>query len=314
MIDFHCHITTPGSKLPERQGENYKTLKPLTDSGSWIDVLWAETIETVAENYRNDAALRNMRMMSPVIYSEMVRRLLQADSRRLTQEMARNQVRQSVVVAIDPIIPTDEVVAVCEATKGILLPFGSVDPWAEDWKAKLRRTLAAPIAGFKFHSSLQRLTFGDRRTYEILEELRVAGFRKPIFLHTGDYPIYAELENEMDWVNELRAMVASFPMLTFVCGHSGWNRPGAVCRIAKHAPNLWLETSWQPPRVLRRICRMVGPERLVLGSDYPLSSQKRAIRNCRLAFSPREFEIVTEETPRALLAGGSVPTLSEMPA
>ena len=314
MIDFHCHITTPGSRLPEQEGEHYKTLKPLTGSGSWMDVLWAESIETVAENYRNDAALRNMRLMSPVIYSEMVRRLLLSDARRLTQEMARNQVRQAVVVAIDPIIPTDEVVAACESTKGILLPFGSVDPWADDWRAKLRRTLALPIAGFKFHSSLQRLTFGDRRSYEILEELRQAEFRMPIFLHTGDYPIYAELENELDWVNELRAMVAAFPTLIFVCGHSGYNRPGAVCQIARNAKNLYLETSWQPPSVLRRLCRMIGPERLVLGSDYPLSSQKRAIRNCRVAFSAREFEIVTEVTPRTLLANGHVPVPAEQPA
>ena len=84
MIDFHCHITTPGSKLPERQGEHYRTLRPLTESCSWIDVLWAESIETVAENYRNESALRSMRLMSPVIYSEMVRRLLLSDARRLT--------------------------------------------------------------------------------------------------------------------------------------------------------------------------------------------------------------------------------------
>jgi predicted TIM-barrel fold metal-dependent hydrolase len=103
-------------------------------------------------------------------------------------------------------------------------------------------------------------------------------------------------------------MVRAFPSLRFVCGHCGWNRPAAVFRIARRHDNLWLETSWQPPAILRRLCDLLGPSRLVLGSDYPLYSMRHAIRNCRSVLTAREFEIVTEDAPRALLAGTMPPS------
>jgi predicted TIM-barrel fold metal-dependent hydrolase len=304
MIDFHCHITTPGSHMPDPDGEYYRTFKPLATSGPWMDIVWAETIETVAENWRNAPALRSYRQMSPLIYSEMVRRMLQTTAIRLTLEMARNHVRQACVVAVDPFIPTDEVVAVCSQTKDILLPFGSVDPWAEDWEQRLMKTLDLPIAGFKFHCNLQQIPYGHPRTFEILSVLQFTRFRRPIFLHSGDYPIYKP-EGSSDWVTDLRNMVRSFPDLRFVCGHCGWNRPAAASQVARRYDNLWLETSWQPPRILRRICDLLGPQKLVLGSDYPLFSMRRAIRNCKMVLTAREFEIVSEEVPRILLTGAA---------
>ena len=302
MIDFHCHITTPSSHMPTRDGDYYHTVKSLASSGSWMDLVWAETIEAVAENWRNADALRSYRQVSPLIYSEMVRRMLQTTGNRLTLEMARNHVRQACVVAVDPLIPTDEVVAICSQTKDILLPFGSVDPWAPDWQARLEKTLTLPIAGFKFHCNLQQISYGNPRTFEILTVLQAAGFRRPIYLHSGDYPIYKP-EGGKDWVVDLRNMVRAFPDLNFVCGHCGWNRPAAAFRVARKYANLWLETSWQPPRIIRRLCDLLGPQKLVLGSDYPLFSMRRAIRNCKMILTPREFEIISEDVPRILLTG-----------
>jgi predicted TIM-barrel fold metal-dependent hydrolase len=307
MIDFHCHITTPNSHLPSADGDYYQTLKPIAQSGPWMDLLWAETIESAAENFRSEPALRGYRQMSPIIYSEMVRRLMTTDAKRISLEMAYNHVAQAVVVAIDPFIPTDEIVAACEATKGILLAFGSVDPWSESWESELARVLTLPISGFKFHSNLQDLRIGDPRSIQILQALANAKFEKPIFLHSGDYPIYKPQDG--DWAKELNVVVQRFPSLKFVCGHCGYNRPSEAYEIARRCDNLWLETSWQPPRVLRRLCELLGPTRLLLGSDYPLDSMRRAIRNCRLALSPHDFSIVSEHNARRLL--NSPATLKE---
>jgi len=38
-------------------------------------------------------------------------------------------------------------------------------------------------------------------------------------------------------------LLVEFPILTFVCGHSGWNAPGAALKIAHAHPNLYLEWS-----------------------------------------------------------------------
>jgi predicted TIM-barrel fold metal-dependent hydrolase len=237
--------------------------------------------------------------MSPVIYSEMSRRLTRMSAERLTLEMAENQVKQAVAVAMDPYVPTREVVAACEATKGILLPFGSVDPWARDWTERLDEALSLPIRGLKFHDQLQRVAYGEPRFMDIIARIADRRPELPIYLHTGTFPIYKPMEH--DWPFGLNRLLTSFPTLRFVCGHCGWNRPSAALRAARRHANLFLETSWQPPQVLRRLCDALGPERLLLGSDYPLFSMRRAIRNCRTALTPAEFRSVSEENAHRLL-------------
>ncbi|HEX5324288.1 MAG TPA: amidohydrolase family protein [Capsulimonadaceae bacterium] len=302
MIDFHCHISTPSARMPEAEGDYYQTVKPLATSGPWMNLIWAETIETMAESWRTPAALRQYQQMAPVIYSEMTRRMLMTTANKLTIEMARHHVRQAIVVAIDPYVPTDEVVATCIATKDILLPFGSVDPWSTNWREKLEKTLASPIAGFKIHNSLQRISYNDPRFKDILRVIAERRPGLPIYMHTGDYPIYKPLD--MDWAKSLSPVLSEFETFAFVCGHCGWNRPQAALRLARRHKNLWLETSWQPPKVIRKLCDALGPERLLLGSDFPLFSMRRAIRNCHMVLGPKEFELVSEENARTLLERG----------
>ena len=76
MIDFHCHITTPGSRMPVQDGDYYKAFKPLVQSGEWVNMVWQETIEAMAETLRTPALLRGYRQMLPLIYSEMTRRMM----------------------------------------------------------------------------------------------------------------------------------------------------------------------------------------------------------------------------------------------
>jgi predicted TIM-barrel fold metal-dependent hydrolase len=86
-----------------------------------------------------------------------------------------------------------------------------------------------------------------------------------------------------------------------VCGHAGWDAPRAALRAALAHPNLYLETSWQPPRLIRRLCDILGPGRLLFGSDFPLFSQRRALRNVRAALAPDELARVTADNARRLL-------------
>lgn len=299
MIDFHCHITTDGSHLPEQEGDYYQTLKPLQQSGEWMNIVWQETIEAIAETVRAPRLLRGYKQVLPVIYSEMSRRMINTTGKRLMMEMAHHHVRQAAVVAIDPFVPTPEVVEICASTKDILVPFGSVDPWADDWKEQLERHLALPIRGFKFHFALQRLPLGHPRMHEIVAGIAEKRPELPLYMHTGEFPIYKPVDE--DWSKTIGPLLSEFSNMRFVCGHCGWNRPAAALRAAMRHSNLWLETSWQPPRVIHRLAAALGPKRLLMGSDFPLFSMRRAIRNCKVALSPEDFELVSERNARALL-------------
>ncbi len=48
-------------------------------------------------------------------------------------------------------------------------------------------------------------------------------------------------------------------------------------------------------------CGATSPARLLFGSDYPLFSQRRALRNVEAALSVVEFDMVTGENAKRLL-------------
>jgi predicted TIM-barrel fold metal-dependent hydrolase len=267
-----------------------------------MDWVWQESIETISETWRNPTALKQYEQMAPIIYSEMTRRLQSSSVQRLTMEMARNHVRQAVVVAMDPYVPTFEVVSECLATKGILLPFVSVNPLSENWREELEANLSLPIFGYKMHDQLQQMPYGHDRTSEILAVVQDMRPGLPVYLHTGMFPIYKPIEEY--WESGIEILLNRFDGLRFICGHCGWNRPSAALRSANRHAHLWLETSWQPPKVIRKLCDLLGPERLILGSDFPLYSMRRSVRNCKQALTPAEFRVVSEENARKLLEPG----------
>lgn len=285
--------------MPDAEGDYYRTLPLPRPPGALLGQWTQEAVDLAAERLRTPAALKAYRKFGPLIYTEMSRRMTDAPASALLAEMAANGVTQSVVVAIDPFVPTDEVLDACARLPG-LLPFGSCDPHNPVYQENFARLLTFPLAGLKFHSDLQQMPLDSPRLFAMLRILAASDKSYlPVYLHTGNFPIYRPLEKP--WPSALHRLLSEFPALTLVCGHSGWDAPGAALGAARAYPNLYLETSWQPPRTLRRLCDTLGPQRLLFGSDYPLYSQKRALRNARAAFTDAEFALVAFENAKRLL-------------
>ena len=300
ILDFHCHISTPNSKLPEPDGLYYRSIAPSTPASQVLGQ-WTQTaVDSMAERWRSPQALKAYRSVGPLIYTEMSRRLMATDATAMLAEMAESGVSQSVVVAMDPFVPTEDILRDCARLPGLLLPFGSVDSQAEDYLERFARLLEMPILGIKFHSDLQQLPLGSPRLHAMMEVLDASEKRYlPVYLHTGNFPIYRPLE--APWEEALPGLLSAFPRLTFVCGHAGWDAPDSALEAARAFSNLYLETSWQPPRLIRHLCDNLGPERLLFGSDYPLFSQRRALRNVRAALNDTEYAQVTAGNAQRLL-------------
>ena len=254
----------------------------------------------MGERIRTPEALAAYRRLGPLIYTEMSRRMTEADAPALLAEMADTGVSQAVIVAMDPFVPTGEILEACLHLPDLLIPFGSCDPQCEDYETQFARLLARPIRGIKFHSDLQGLPLDSPRLFTMLRQLAASDVSYlPVYLHTGNFPIYRPLASP--WQTALPRLLSAFPTLTFVCGHSGWDAPRVALKAALAHPNLYLETSWQPARLLRRLCDKLGPERLLFGSDFPLFSQRRALRNARAALTDAEFALVSMENAKKLL-------------
>lgn len=272
----------------------------MTSAGRLLGHWSQEAMDTLAEQVRTPEALRTYRRLGPLIYTEMSRRMSEAEVPALLAEMAGNGVTHAVVVAMDPFVPTEEVLEACLHLPGLLIPFGSCDPNQPDYEARFAQLLTRPIRGIKFHSDLQGLPLDAPPLFKMLKIMESSdAAHLPVYLHTGNFPVYRPQESP--WQSALPKLLATFPTLTFVCGHSGWDAPQAALKAALAHPNLFLETSWQPARLLRRLCDKLGPERLLFGSDFPLFSQRRALRNARAALTEAEFTLVAGQNAKKLL-------------
>lgn len=88
-------------------------------------------------------------------------------------------------------------------------------------------------------------------------------YRLPVVLHTGEfsYTAPAIMEGIAREYPEVKFILAHMGSLAFVLDAIG---------VAKHCPNVFLETSGMPSAaMLRRSIVECGPERLLFGSDYP---------------------------------------------
>jgi predicted TIM-barrel fold metal-dependent hydrolase len=112
-------------------------------------------------------------------------------------------------------------------------------------------------------------------TYPVLEE--AASLDIPVLFHTGEPPY--SLPALLDPV------ARDHPKVNIIIGHFGTQSVSYAVdavNVARHNPNVLLETGWGPlPRVIEGV-RTLGPDRLIFGSDSPpqeIYSQLRTVTN-----------------------------------
>ena len=71
--------------------------------------------------------------------------------------------------------------------------------------------------------------------------------------------------------------------LTFLLAHIGWDQSDQVLALASGRPWAWVETSWQDAATIRKAVGMLGPDRVVFGSDWPLLKPSYALAHIRRA-------------------------------
>jgi predicted TIM-barrel fold metal-dependent hydrolase len=169
-------------------------------------------------------------------------------------------------------------------------------------------TLRALVAddGFamvKLHPTMHNFWPGAKElTYPVLEEAASLGI--PVLIHTGEppYSVPALIE----------PVARDHPDATIIIAHFGTQK---ICyaddavNVARHCPNVMIETGWAPlPRLLEGL-RTLGPERFVFGSDSPpqeIYSQLRVVQ-CLSRKPPLGLGLGAEDI--ALITGGNLERL-----
>ncbi|WP_327041106.1 amidohydrolase family protein [Micromonospora ureilytica] len=171
----------------------------------------------------------------------------------------------------------------------VLIPFGSVDPRTGGAAVELAERLIQEegVRGFKFHPTVQGFDPSHDEYAPLWGLLERAGV--PALFHTGQtgigagtpggYGLRLGLSNPI----LLDPIAADFPDLQLIMAHPSVPWQDEALSVATHKHNTWIDLSgWSPkyfPAELVRYANSVLKRRVVFGTDYPMLTPDRWLRD-----------------------------------
>ena len=199
----------------------------------------------------------------------------------------------------------------------VLIPFGTVDPWAGEAAVRRVRRLVEDfgVRGFKFHPSLQAFEPNDRRFYPIYQAISDSGV--PALFHTGQTGLGSALPGghgiKLRYSDPmlLDDVAADFADLTVVMAHPAVPWVDAQIAIASHKANCYVDLSgWSPkyfpPQLVRALGRQLRTKAL-FGTDHPYITLERWRRDfAALDLDPEVLSLILKgNASRVLGLGGA---------
>jgi uncharacterized protein len=177
----------------------------------------------------------------------------------------------------------DWLASLSERFPGVLMGFGSVDPFDRGAVGELQRCADLGLKGLKFHPTMQQFDPGEQGFYPLWEKAQDLGLL--CLFHTGTCGIGAGTPGaggtkiRYSHPGFLDSVGADFPGLTLIAAHFGWPWFMECLAIALHKSNVFIELSgwapkYLPPEVVREIGKRLNAQTL-FGSDYPFISLDR---------------------------------------
>jgi len=150
----------------------------------------------------------------------------------------------------------------------------------------------------------------DFRDGEIIEPLIEAVRKHKLILLTHasepvghDYPGKGSITPDV-----LYPFITSFPDLTIVCAHWGGGLPfyALMPEVKEAMRNVFFDTAASSflytPQVYSQVIQLVGADRILFGTDYPLLAQSRLLEEINSADLPEEArELILSGNARRLL-------------
>jgi predicted TIM-barrel fold metal-dependent hydrolase len=175
--------------------------------------------------------------------------------------------------------------------------------------AEIRRCAGGGISGIgEMRPDLQGFDLGDEAVMRPLAEAAVE--HHLVLLTHASEPVGHQYPGKGTvTLNMIYNFISRFPDLRLVCAHWGGGLPfyALMPEVGSALDNVWFDTAASPflyrPQIFRHVSDMVGADKILFGSDYPLVAQPRLISEIRSLRLTGEVE--------ALIMGGNAQRLLE---
>jgi len=189
-----------------------------------------------------------------------------------------------------------------------LIGFGSVQPNSFDAAvAEIERCAQGGIRGIgEIRPDMQLFDLNDEIMLPIIETL--SKHRLILLTHASEpvghhYPGKGAITPEM-----LYPFITSFPDLTIVCAHWGGGLPfyALMPEVKQAMKNVFFDTAASPylyrPEIYQQVIQLVGADKILFGSDYPLLAQGRLLKEINsLDLAQETKSLILGDNARRLL-------------
>jgi len=167
-----------------------------------------------------------------------------------------------------------------------IIGFGTLHPDFDDIDAEIERMIVLGLSGIKLHPIFQGFEIDEDKAMNMFERI---GSNLPVLIHVGDK------NSDASSTKRLANVMEKYPEVTFIAAHLGgyseWEE-AKECLIGK---NLYIDTSsstrFLKPKVAKELIRLHGADKVLFGTDYPLSNHKFEIKCLeKLKLTDEEYE------------------------
>ncbi|MDE2803149.1 MAG: amidohydrolase family protein [Chloroflexota bacterium] len=191
---------------------------------------------------------------------------------------------------------------------GRLLAFGSVNPaWGDDALAEVERCATAGLAGIgELHPDTQGFGIDDAKVMgPLMATAKRLGL--PVLTHASEPVGHSYAGKGTVTPDKLLRFIEAFPGQTVIAAHWGGGLPfyALMPEVKAALADTYFDTAASPflytPDIFPTAVRVVGAERVLFGTDYPL------IKHSRLLAQVRDSGLPDDE--QALITGGNAARL-----
>ena len=176
-----------------------------------------------------------------------------------------------------------------------LIGFCAVQPQSYEAAVdEIERCARGGIRGVgELRPDMQLLDLRDKEMMEPLVEA-MKKYKLILLTHTSepvghDYPGKGSITPDM-----IFPFITSFPDLPIVCAHWGGGLPfyALMPEVKQAMTNVFFDTAASPllysPEIYHQVTQLVGADKILFGSDYPLLAQNRIINELKSSDLPEE--------------------------
>ncbi|MDP4120902.1 MAG: amidohydrolase family protein [Bacillota bacterium] len=185
-----------------------------------------------------------------------------------------------------------------EAHSDKLVGFGTLHQDLQNPEEEIDLAIFMGLKGIKLHPDTQKFNMDDPKMMDVYEIIQSKNL--PILFHCGDY------RYDYSHPRRLAKILDTFPNLTVIAAHfGGWSVFDLAIEHLKDR-RCYLDTSSSFAMLgktrSKEIIRIYGAERILFGTDFPMSNYDYEINHIRdFGLTEKEYEMIMHENAEKIL-------------